>query len=65
MNLLTRLRTLLFPPREIWKTESADFLRHEKTIECDWFGYTHWDVYAIYQRSLTGKTRVVEDWRVV
>ena len=68
LGLLPRLWRYLFgdpPPVEIWQTEREEFLRDEKTVECDWFGYTYWKVYAIHQRSLTtDNTRIIEDWRV-
>lgn len=52
-------------PSHIWQTTSEQYLREEKEITCDWFGYTYWKVYAVSQRCVaTGKTRVIEDWRV-
>lgn len=53
------------PIKDVWETESETFLRTEKEITCDWFGYTYWKVYALKQVSLTtGKRRVIEDWRL-
>lgn len=67
-DLFTRIYRYLFdapPPKDVWQTTSTEFLRGEKVINCDWFGYTHYDVYALRQKSLTtGKTRIVEDWRL-
>lgn len=68
LNRLSAALDIMFGPppiRDIWKTDREVYLRDEKEITCDWFGWTYWKVYALYQTSLTtGKTRIIEDWRL-
>lgn len=67
MNINWFTNLFRYTPREIWKTESEEFLRHEEKYSPDpsWPIDTY-AIFALHQRSLTtGSTRIIEDWRLV
>lgn len=68
MNIFTRLYRSVFgtpKPKEIWRTDKEELLRKEGvTSFCGVPTFDHYDIYAIYQTSVTtGNTRVFEKWR--